>query len=67
MRVIWASLQLTREAGLVDRAMMAIKLLLTALVVGATGLGALYWWMPSLRPLPAPKPIANDVDGAKGN
>jgi hypothetical protein len=26
--------------------MMANKLLLTASVVGATGLGALYWWMP---------------------
>jgi hypothetical protein len=26
--------------------MMAIKLPLAALVVGATGLGALYWWMP---------------------
>jgi hypothetical protein len=25
---------------------MANKLLLTALVVGVTGLGALYWWMP---------------------
>ena len=29
--------------------MMAIKLPLAALVVGATGLGALYWWMPRPR------------------